>query len=100
MRWCGKATKQAKGKMQIRRRHVDRILGSNSQSLRIGKPRADIVGHLELLRARGIAAQSLGVEGNGRSHRVELRGSVTTWLIENEEKVEGQPFLLRPGKMN
>ena len=117
-----KATKQPRGKMQIRRRHVDKILGSNSQSRRIGKPRADIVwgcvaelissrrhtnkdmtlttGHLELLRARGIAAQSLGVEGNGRSHRIELRGSVTTWLIENEEKVEGQPFLLRPGKMN
>ena len=117
-----KMTKQAKGKMMIRRRHVDKILGSNSQSLRIGKPRADIVwgcvaelissrrhinkdmnlttGHLELLRARGIAAQSVGVEGNGRAHRVELVGSVSAWLEENEERVEGQPFLLRPGKLN
>ena len=117
-----KVTKQAKGKMMIRRRHVDKILGSNSQSLRIGKPRADIVwgcvaelissrrhinkdmnlttGHLELLRARGIAAQSVGVEGNGRAHRVELVGSVSAWLEENEERVEGQPFLLRPGKLN
>ena len=38
-----KVMKQARGKMMIRRRHVDKILGSNSQSLVIGKPRADIV---------------------------------------------------------
>ena len=36
----------------------------------------------------------------GKSHRVELRGSIAIWLEENEERVEGQPFLLRPGKLN
>jgi hypothetical protein len=115
-----KASKKPKGKMQIRRRHVDKMLSSNAQSREIGKPRADIIwgcvaeliwgrrdtngdmtlatSHLELLRARGLAALQDGAKG--KSHRVELRGSIATWLEENEERVEGQPFLLRPGKLN
>ena len=115
-----KAMKKPRGKMQIKRRHVDKLLSSNSQSRAIGKPRADIIwgcvaelissrqhvngdmtlttSHLELLRARGIAALQDGAKG--KSHRVELRGSITVWLEENEERVEGQPFLLRPGKLN
>ena len=115
-----KASKKPKGKMQIRRRHVDKLLSSNAQSRAIGKPRADIIwgcvaelissrrhtngdmtlttSHLELLRARGLAALQDGAKG--KSHRVELRGSIVTWLEENEERVEGQPFLLRPGKLN
>jgi hypothetical protein len=54
--------------------------------------------HLELLRARGRVAR----EGapKGEAHRVELRGAVETWLRENEEKREDQPYLLRPGKLN
>ena len=31
---------------------------------------------------------------------MELSGSITTWLMENEERVEGQSYLLRPGKLN
>ena len=115
-----KASKRPTGRMQIRRRHVDKLLGSNARSREIGKPRADIVwgcvaelissgqhtnadmtlktSHLELLRARGIAAQR--EEARGRSHRIELRGSIMAWLEENEERVAGQPFLLRPGKLN
>ena len=115
-----KASKRPKGRMQIKRRHVDKLLGSNARSQEIGKPRADIVwgcvaelissgqhtnadmvlkaSHLELLRARGIAAQR--EEARGRSHRIELRGSIVAWLEENEERVAGQPFLLRPGKLN
>ena len=54
--------------------------------------------HLERLRARGIAA--LQDRAKSKSHRVELRGSVTTWLEENVERVEAQPVLLRPGKLN
>ena len=38
-----KASKKPKGKMQIRRRHVDKLLSSNSQSRAIGKPRAERV---------------------------------------------------------
>jgi hypothetical protein len=92
-----KAMKKPRGKMQIKRRHVDKLLSSNSQSRAIGKPRADIIwgcvaelissrqhvngdmtlttSHLELLRARGIAALQDGAKG--KSHRVELRGSIT-----------------------
>ena len=106
--------------MQIKRRYVDKLLRSNSQSRVIGKPRADIIwgcvaelissrqhingdmtlttSHLELLRARGIAALQDGA--TGKSHRVEPRGSITVWLEENEERVEGRPCLLRPGKLN
>ena len=36
----------------------------------------------------------------GRSHRVEPRGSATTWVVEDEKRVEGQSCLLRPGKLN
>ena len=115
-----KASKVPRGKMQIKRRYVHKLLGSNSQSRMIGKPRADIIcgcvvelissrqhingdmalatSHLEPLRARGIAALQDGAKG--KSHRVELRGSITVWLEENEERVKGQPFLLRPGKLN
>ena len=117
-----KATKTKRGKMQIRKMHVNKLLCSNSQSSKIGKPRADIVWgcvaelissrrhvnkdmtlttcHLELLRARGHAAQISGPEAQGKSHRLELRGSITTWLEENEERAEGKPYLLRPGKLN
>ena len=29
-----------------------------------------------------------------------MRGSIAVWLEENEKRVEGQPFLLRPRKLN
>ena len=79
---------------------------SNSQSRAIGKPRADTIrggvaelissrrhtnkdmtltmSHLELLRARGIAALEDG--SKEKSHRVELSGSITTWLVEDEDR--------------
>ena len=115
-----KASKKPRGKMQIKRRHVDKLLSSNSSvsrdrqtegrhhlGMRSGahlEPSAHKRGHdsddepLGALRARGIAALQDGAKG--KSHRVELRGSITVWLEENEERVEGQPFLLRPGKLN
>ena len=101
-----KTSKTKKGKMKIRRMHVDKLLGSNARASDIGKPRADIIwgcvaekistglhvnkemtlttSHLELLRARGRVAR----EGapKGETHRVELRGTVETRLRENEEK--------------
>ena len=115
-----KATKTKTGKMKIRRIHVDKLLGSNARTRDIGKPRADIVwgcvaemitmklhinkdmtlttSHLELLRAKGIVAREGAPQGE--AHRVELRGSIVTWLKENEEKKGDQPYLVRPGKLN
>ena len=94
------------GRMQIRRLHVNTLLGSNARVSDIGKPRTDIIwgcvaemitmglhvnkdmvlttSHLELLRARGKVAQEGAPEGE--AHRVELQGSIVAWLKENEEK--------------
>ena len=115
-----KATKTKTGKMKIRRIHVDKLLGSNARARDIGKPRADIVwgcvaemitmklhinkdmalttSHLELLRAKGKVAREGAPQGE--AHKVELRGSIVTWLKENEEKKGDQPYLVRPGKLN
>ena len=104
-----KASKKPKGKMQIKKRHVDKLPGSNSQSRAIGKPRANIIwgcvaelissrqhnngdmslttNHLELRRARGIAALEDGAKG--KSHRVGLRGSVTTWFNDGGQGASG-----------
>ena len=54
-----KASKQAKGKMQMRiMRHVDKLLGLSSQSRAIGKLRADIIWGcvVELISSRGVAS--------------------------------------------
>jgi hypothetical protein len=96
-----KSTKTKRGKMQIRRLHVDKLMSSNARARDIGKPRADIIwgcvaemistglhvnkdmtlttSHLELLRARGRVAR----EGapKGEAHRVELRGHYNSTLF-------------------
>ena len=51
--------------------------------------------------SEGEGGEGRSAEGRGpQSGAGELRGAVETWLRENEERREDQPYLLRPGKLN
>lgn len=113
-----KKTGREKGKMDLRREHVLAVVHSNADAKTIGKPRGDIVWmavaeliatkkhvnkdmhlrpeHMELLRAKGLTA--MGLRPQGSAHKVELKGSVSVWLKENEE-TKGGVYVIRPGKL-
>ena len=113
------ATNTPKGKMAIRKVHVSKVLHSQKAKKILGRKRADVVWccvamlldsgahenkdmHLSeenraMLRAKGEAA--LGTGPQALSDKLEMTGSVYTWLTENEETNQQGVFVIRPGKL-
>ena len=112
-------TSTPRGKMAIRRAHVNRILHSQKAKRVLGKQRADVVWgcvaqllasgahankdmhlseeNMAMLRAKGEAA--LGTGPRGVADKLEMTGSVYAWLVENEETNQQGAFVIRPGKL-
>ena len=113
------AANTPEGEMAIRKVHVNKVLHSQKAKKTLGRKRADVVWccvarlldsgahinkdmHLSeenkaMLRAKGEAA--LGTGPQALADKLEMTGSVYTWLTENEETNKQGVFVIRPGKL-
>ena len=122
-----KATHSKKGRMEIQKWQVRKVINSNASKRKIGAQRADKVWgwvakvastgehklkdkttwtqqwlsaeELLVLEGRATAAWAGGEDAKARAYRTEMSGAVLTWLRENEEPPAVGPWKLRPQKL-
>jgi len=114
-----RAANKERGTLEIRKRHVDKVLHSQSARKVLGRQRADVVwgcvaemvttrGHtnkdmhlsdenLAMLKAK--ARVALKISPAAEAHVLEMTGAVRTWLLENEETNGEGVYVIRPGKL-
>ena len=115
--------KTKSGPMRIKNCHVTKLIHSNRNSKLVGRKRAAVISLIwgcvaQLIESQGHMNQDMAITEEesamlvantraefgeipkGRAHRIEMVGTVRTWIEENEEEVAPGVYLVRPGKLN